>query len=106
LKDSSRSDIFDAISGVSSGLNYLPPWVMARVSERKGRPNLSLRELEVLEMVSKGLTNKQIAHAIQVSHFTVRNHVRRIIDKLDVGDRTEAATLAIHQGILSSYGVA
>jgi len=59
----------------------------------------------VLEMVSKGLTNKEIAHVIQLSHFTVRNHVRRIIDKLDVGDRTEAATLAIQQGILASIGV-
>jgi DNA-binding NarL/FixJ family response regulator len=105
LKDSSRSNIFDAISAVSAGLHYLPPWVKARVCERKGRPSLSLRELEVLEMVSKGLTNKEIAHAIQVSPFTVRNHVRRIIDKLDVGDRTEAATHAIHQGILSSHGI-
>ena len=104
LKDSSRSNIFDAINAVNSGLNYLPRWVTIRVCERKDRPNLSLRELEVLEMVSKGLTNKEIAHAIQVSPFTVRNHVRRIIDKLDVGDRTEAATHAIHQGILSSPG--
>jgi DNA-binding NarL/FixJ family response regulator len=105
LKDSSRSKIIEVICAVSSGTGCLPPWIMSRISERDGRPRLSQRELEVLEMVSKGLTNKEIAQAIRVSHFTVRNHVRHIIDKLDVGDRTEAATLAIQQGILSPYGV-
>jgi two-component system, NarL family, response regulator len=103
LKDSSRQQIVETIRTVHSGKPSLPLWVLVRISERKNRPGLSRRELEVLEMVSKGLTNKEIAHAIQVSHFTVRNHVRRIIDKLDVGDRTEAATMAIQQGILSSY---
>ncbi len=105
LKDSSRSQIVEAIESVHSGETWLPPWIVARIAERKGRLSLSQRELEVLVMVSKGLTNKEIARVIQVSHFTVRNHVRRIIDKLDVGDRTEAATLAIQQGILTSYGV-
>jgi DNA-binding NarL/FixJ family response regulator len=105
LKDSSRSQIVEAIETVYSGQKCLPSWILARIAERKARPSLSQRELEVLEMVSKGLTNKEIAHAIQLSHFTVRNHVRRIIDKLDVGDRTEAATLAIQQGILASIGV-
>jgi DNA-binding NarL/FixJ family response regulator len=103
LKDSSRQQIVETIKTVHSGKPCLPLWVLVRVSERKNRPGLSRRELEVLEMVSKGLTNKEIAHAIQVSQFTVRNHVRRIIDKLDVGDRTEAATMAIQQGILPSY---
>ena len=105
LKDSSRSQIVEMIEAVYSGEKCLPFWILARIAERKVRPGLSQRELQVLEMVSKGLTNKEIAHAIQVSHFTVRNHVRRIIDKLDVGDRTEAATHAIQQGILSPYGV-
>jgi len=105
LKDSSRSQIVETIETVFAGEKCLPSWILARVAERKARPSLSQRELEVLEMVSKGLTNKEIAHVIQLSHFTVRNHVRRIIDKLDVGDRTEAATLAIQQGILASVGV-
>jgi two-component system, NarL family, response regulator len=105
LKDSSRSQIVEAIETVYVGEKCLPFWILARIAERRARPSLSQRELEVLEMVSKGLTNKEIAHAIQLSHFTVRNHVRSIIDKLDVGDRTEAATLAIQRGILTSYGV-
>jgi len=66
-------------------------WMIARLSERTPRSSLSPRELQILEMVAKGLTNKEIGCAIQVSHFTVRNHVRHIIAKLEVGDRTEAA---------------
>jgi two-component system, NarL family, response regulator len=102
-KDSSCSEIVQAVYAVYSGSRYLPQWIVARVSERKLRPILTPRELEILEMVSKGLTNKEIGRAIQISHFTVRNHVRHIIAKLEVGDRTEAATVAIQQGILLAY---
>jgi two-component system NarL family response regulator len=99
-KDTSYSEIIEAIHMVHSGSSYLPRWIASRISERNPRSNLSPRELEILEMVSKGLTNKEIGRAIQVSHFTVRNHVRHIIAKLEVGDRTEAATVAIQHGIL------
>jgi two-component system, NarL family, response regulator len=85
---------------VYSGQSYFPEWIKKRVAERRLQPSLSPRELEILEMVAKGLTNKEIGRAIQVSHYTVRNHVRRIIAKLEVGDRTEATTVAIQQGIL------
>lgn len=102
-KDSSRSDILKAVYAVHSSGSYLPPWIGTRISERKFQSTLTHRELEILEMVSKGLTNKEIGRAIQVSPFTVRNHVRHIIAKMDVGDRTEAATVAIQQGILMAY---
>lgn len=102
-KDTACSEIIGAVYAVHSGGSYLPQWIVDRISERKPRSNLSPRELEILEMVSKGLTNKEIGRAIQVSHFTVRNHVRHIIEKLEVGDRTEAATVAIQQGILPTY---
>jgi two-component system, NarL family, response regulator len=101
-KDTSCTEIIAAVYAVHSGGSYLPQWIVDRISERKPRSNLSPRELEILEMVSKGLTNKEIGRAIQVSHFTVRNHVRHIIAKLEVGDRTEAATVAIQQGILTA----
>jgi two-component system NarL family response regulator len=104
LKDSPHDTIIEAVHAVHSGRSYLPEWVVSRLSERKLRTRLSERELEILEMVSKGLTNKEIGRAIQVSHLTVRNHVRHIIEKLDVSDRTEAATLAIQQGILFACG--
>ena len=103
-KDVSCIEIVEAIQAVHSGGGYLPQWIKDRVSERRLQPSLSRRELEILEMVAKGLTNKEIGRAIQVSHFTVRNHVRHIIAKLEVGDRTEATTVAIQQGILNALG--
>jgi len=102
-KDSSCSEIIEAVHAVRSGSSYLPQWIVTRISERKLRSTLTPRELQILEMVSKGLTNKEIGRAIQVSPFTVRNHVRHIIAKLEVGGRTEAATVAIQQGILMAY---
>jgi DNA-binding NarL/FixJ family response regulator len=99
-KDISCAEIVEAVHAVHSGVGYFPQWIKDRISERKLQPSLSPRELEILEMVAKGLTNKEIGRAIQVSHFTVRNHVRHIIAKLEVGDRTEATTVAIQQGIL------
>jgi two-component system, NarL family, response regulator len=99
-KDISCSEIIEAVHAVYSGQSYFPEWIKKRVAERRLQPSLSPRELEILEMVAKGLTNKEIGRAIQVSHYTVRNHVRHIIAKLEVGDRTEATTVAIQQGIL------
>jgi DNA-binding NarL/FixJ family response regulator len=103
-KDISSIEIVEAIHVVHSGDGYFPQWIKDRISERKLQPSLSPRELEILEMVAKGLTNKEIGRAIQVSHFTVRNHVRHIIAKLEVGDRTEATMVAIQQGILNALG--
>jgi DNA-binding NarL/FixJ family response regulator len=99
-KDISCAEIVEAVYAVHSGKSHFPRCIRDRVSERKFQPSLSRRELEILEMVAKGLTNKEIGRAIQVSHFTVRNHVRHIIAKLEVGGRTEATTVAIQQGIL------
>jgi two-component system NarL family response regulator len=102
-KDTSTDEILRAIYAVQSGDRYIPPWIVTRVSERKLRSRLSPRELEILEMVAKGLTNKEIGNVIQVSPFTVRNHVRHIMAKLEAGDRTEAATVAIQEGILMHH---
>jgi DNA-binding NarL/FixJ family response regulator len=99
-KDISCAEIVEAVYAVHAGKSHFPQCIRDRVSERKFQPSLSRRELEILEMVAKGLTNKEIGRAIQVSHFTVRNHVRHIIAKLEVGGRTEATTVAIQQGIL------
>jgi DNA-binding NarL/FixJ family response regulator len=103
-KDTSCDEIVEAILTVYAGGCYLPEWVVTRMSERNLAAKLSRRELEILEMVAKGLTNKEIGRAFQVSHFTVRNHVRHIMAKLEAGDRTEAATLAIQHGLLESLG--
>jgi two-component system, NarL family, response regulator len=102
-KDTSSSEIIEAIHTVHSGGRYVPAWIEARIAERRLRSRISPRELEILEMVAKGLTNKEIGRVLGVSPFTVRNHVRHIMAKLEAGDRTEAATVAIQQGILMPH---
>jgi DNA-binding NarL/FixJ family response regulator len=66
------------------------------------RSNLTAREFEVLKMLPRGLTNKQIGRALGISDNTVRNHVNSIIEKLEVAGRTEAATVAIQRGLIGS----
>jgi two-component system NarL family response regulator len=61
---------------------------------------LTARELEVLSFIVPGLTNKQIATALGIAEYTVKNHVRSILDKMQVEDRTQAATAAIQRGIV------
>lgn len=100
LKDTSRDEIIAAIHAVHAGETHFPKRIADRLSERQHRPCLSAREVQILELLSRGLTNKDIGRALTISQFTVRNHVNRILTKLDVCDRTEASTVAIEQGIL------
>jgi two-component system NarL family response regulator len=101
-KDASRAEIVTAVSAVAAGGKYFPEGIAARIAERESRSSLSSREVEILEMVAKGLTNKEIGHVLQISHYTVRNHINHICAKLDAGDRTEAATVALQQGIIDT----
>jgi DNA-binding NarL/FixJ family response regulator len=66
--------------------------------------SLSPRELEVLQLMAKGLHNQQIADTLHVSLNTVKNHVRRVMNKLKVSDRTQAAVLAIELGLRKVNG--
>ena len=65
------------------------------------RSSLTPREYEILWMLAKGLTNKEIGKGLGITENTARNHVNSIIEKLDVSDRTEAATTAIQRGLIS-----
>ena len=100
-KTSSGEQIVNAIMQVYCGRSHFPEAIAARLAERESRASLSMRELEVLQMLSKGLTNKEIAHLLQLSPFTVRNHIIHILEKLDVSSRTEAVALAMQQGVLA-----
>jgi DNA-binding NarL/FixJ family response regulator len=100
LKGAPQSDMIQAIRTVYGGKRYFPRNISQRLAERMMRTNLTVRELEVLKMLARGLTNKQIGCALEISDNTVRNHVNSIIEKLEVSDRTEAATTAIHRGII------
>src|SRR5580704_1566027 len=92
-KNAPREEILAAIERVVAGGTYFPDRIMQWIEEREARSGLSARELEILEMVSRGLTNKEIAVALHISHYTVRNHINHITAKLQVADRTEAATV-------------
>lgn len=101
LKDTSLKEMVEAIKTVHSGKRYIPRDIAARLAERMTRANLTSRELEILKMLSKGLTNKQIGHVLGISDNTAKNHVNSIIEKLEVSDRTEAATTAIQRGLIT-----
>jgi two-component system NarL family response regulator len=101
LKDTSLKEMVEAIQTVHSAKRYIPREIASRLAERMMRSDLTARELEILKMLSKGLTNKQIGHALGISDNTVKNHVNSIIEKLEVSDRTEAATTAIQRGLIT-----
>ena len=102
LKDAPQADVIAAIQAVFSGKKYFSNHIAERLAERMMRTDLTSRELEVLRMLARGLTNKEIGAALNISGNTVRNHVNSIIEKLEVSDRTEAATTAIHRGLIDA----
>ena len=69
-------------------------------TEEPARTHLSPRELEVLDLIVQGLSNKQIAYDLKISEETAKNHVKHIFEKLDVRNRTQAATIAFRRGIV------
>jgi DNA-binding NarL/FixJ family response regulator len=99
-KNAPREEIVVAIETVVAGGTFFPERISKWIEEREARSGLSAREIEILNMVAKGLTNKEIAGVLQISFYTVRNHVNHISSKLQVADRTEAATVAMRQGII------
>ena len=104
LKETSCDQMVAAITTVYAGRQYFPPAIASILSDRTHRSSLSPRDLEILEMLSKGFTNKEIGRAFGISRYTVRNHVNSINQKLEVCDRTEAASVAMKQGIISISG--
>jgi two-component system NarL family response regulator len=85
---------------VHGGGTYLPPSVQAILATRPAGPGLTPREHEVLTLIVRGYGNKQIAHELGIAEYTVKNHVKNILDKLGVQDRTEAATAALRRGLV------
>jgi DNA-binding NarL/FixJ family response regulator len=101
LKDSSETEMIAAILEVAAGKRYIPRDIAARLADRMLRQDLTSRELEVLELLALGSTNKQIGNALNISDNTVRCHINNIMDKLQVSDRTEAVANALKKGVLS-----
>jgi len=100
LKDMLRRELIDAIRAVHSGQTYLSPTVASRLASRVHREELSSRELEILGLVARGGSNKEVAARLGLAEGTVRIHMSNIFEKLGVHDRTEAAMEALKRGIL------
>ena len=100
LKDSRRDELLTAIRTVHSGRRHIPPAVSARLADRVHFSDLTSRELDVLRLIAKGLTNSEIAALLKISKSTVKIHVNNILSKLGVTDRTKATSLALQRGIV------
>ena len=104
VEDTSREDLYSAIRATARGESVLSPGVAARVlgqMRAPGEEKLSSRELEVLQLVAEGHSNKEIGDRLHISQATVKSHLIHIFDKLGVSDRTAAVTSALRRGILS-----
>ena len=100
LKDMLLSDVITAIRAVLRGDRVIPTAVATRLAEYPERSDLTERELEVLHLVGRGLSNKEVAKAIGRMDETVKIHLKNIFAKLGVDDRTEAVTVALARGLI------
>ena len=110
LKDASREELFQAVRSVQRGESLIQPGVASRLLDRLAQlsrqgespssEGLSQREIEVLQLMASGAANKEIAASLSISESTVKTHVAKIFQKLDVNHRTEAVTAALQRGII------
>jgi DNA-binding NarL/FixJ family response regulator len=100
LKDALADELPTIVRDVHSGARRLPADVVAKLETRAAHPTLTVREIEVMELVATGKRNKEIAAALDISEETVRVHMKNILAKLKVSDRTEAMNVAIRRGII------
>ena len=104
LKDVRPAELAEALRRASRGEALLAPSVAARLmqevsGERSAPAGLTERELEVLRLIARGMSNKQIARELVLSEKTVKTHVSNILAKLHVADRTQAALYAVREGL-------
>jgi two-component system, NarL family, response regulator len=101
LKETEPDELLNAIRTVHRGQQYIPPDVGAKLVQRLRNPELSERELAVLRSMAQGMSNAEIAAVLSIGEGTVKSHVNRILNKLDVSDRTQAVIVAVKRGIVS-----
>jgi two-component system NarL family response regulator len=100
LKDSAREALMDCIRRVHAGETCIPSSLAAKLAERVSGEALSAREIEVLQRIAAGKSNKEIGAALFISEGTVKTHVKSIFSKLDVVSRTEAVATATRRGLI------
>jgi two-component system, NarL family, response regulator len=100
LKDTPEDELAETIRSVHAGKEILPGKVAKRLAARRQRADLSQREMEVLQLLIKGRSNKEISASLFITEDTVKAHLKTLFNKLNVNDRTEAAISAIRHGIV------
>ncbi len=100
LKTAARTELIDTIRAVHSGERCISPAVGTRLAERMMHPELTSREIDVLKLIVRGRSNKEIASDLSIAEVTVKLHVGHILAKLKVNDRTQATTTALQRGII------
>ena len=102
VKDESGEDLHVAIRTVASGEVFLPKRIKAIYDDRKKRPSLSEREIEIVRLVAKGFSNDELAERLHLSPDTIKVHLRHIYEKLGVESRVEAVTEAMRTGLVEA----
>jgi DNA-binding NarL/FixJ family response regulator len=100
LKGMSVEELISTIHAVHAGKSRIPAPIAEKLAERMGGPELTNRELGVLQLIVRGRSNKEIASDLVISEATVKTHINSLLGKLGVTDRTQAATAAIQRGIV------
>lgn len=103
LKDAPRAELFSAVRAAAAGEALLASSVAARLVSRLRTPPsevLSARERAVLQLVARGLSNREAGHELHISEATIKTHLVHVFQKLDVADRTAAVTVAIERGLI------
>jgi DNA-binding NarL/FixJ family response regulator len=100
LKTMLRAELIDTIRLVHAGHRRIPPEIASAMAEHAGDDMLTAREMDVLQSIAAGRSNKTIADFLNLSEHTVKGHVRSILAKLEAGDRTHAVMIALKRGII------
>lgn len=102
LKEATPEELISAIRLVGKGRHYIDPAIMQCMVESEQKDpmeNLTPREMEVLEALARGMSNRDIADALYVTEYTIKKHVSQILEKLNLADRTQAALYAVSKGL-------
>ena len=100
LKRDVHTDLLETIRAVHAGQKRIPPEVAAELAGHTGEEQLTARELDILKLLAKGNSNKEIAAQLSIREDTVKNHVGSILEKLDANDRTHAVIIGLKRGII------
>lgn len=100
LKSAAMEEILEAIRAVHAGSRWIPQHVAQQLADRVSRAQLSVRETQILQLIARGMRNREIGEKLFISENTVRNHILNLLQKLGTTHRTEAVALAIQQGLV------